>query len=298
MSNIRTINPTTGTVVLKEELDPKVIESIVINGDLSKLAPPQKVAYYNYRCQNAGLDPAAKPFDLLKLNGKEVLYANASATQQLCAIHRLSTQITHRERVDDIYLVSCRVTGADGRVSENQGAVSIANARGDALANAILKATTKAIRRAVLSHCGLGMLDETEVETIPGARAEPLVISQPATTQGAADGQESLSQPKQGEGIVLMIPGMQEAYSRHANNEDWVDAYLTMVDKIADSKKFTPGDKLIKLEGLEKENSFIIGTISQESRALYEVLSAGIGRAKLSINDAAKKNPSQSEDSL
>jgi hypothetical protein len=27
MSNVRTINPTTGTVVLKEELDPKVIES-------------------------------------------------------------------------------------------------------------------------------------------------------------------------------------------------------------------------------------------------------------------------------
>jgi hypothetical protein len=297
MSNVRTINPTTGTVVLKEELDPKVIESIVINGDLSKLAPPQKVAYYNYRCQNAGLDPAAKPFDLLKLNGKEVLYANASATQQLCAIHRLSTQITHRERVDDIYLVSCRVTGADGRVSENQGAVSIAGARGDALANAILKATTKAIRRAVLSHCGLGMLDETEVETIPGARAEPLVI--PDTPRGDnPQGTQGVQTIQQGEGIVLMIPGMQEAYSRHANNEDWVDAYLTMVDKIADSKKFTPGDKLLKLEGLEKENSFIIGTISQESKALYEVLSSAIGRAKLAINDLAKKNQSQSEDSL
>ena len=290
MSNVRTINPATGTVVPKEELDPKVIESIVINGDLSKLQPPQKVAYYNYRCQNAGLDPAAKPFDLLKLNGKEVLYANASATQQLCAIHRLSTQITHRERVDDIYLVSCRVTGADGRVSENQGAVSIAGARGDALANALLKATTKAIRRAVLSHVGLGMLDESEVETIPGARAERLVIPQ--------NGQEGVPEVKQTEGIVLMIPGMQEAYSRHANNEEWVDAYLRMVDKIADSKKFTPGDKLIKLEGLEKENAFIIGTISQESKALYEVLSSAIGRAKLAMNDLAKKNQSQSENSL
>jgi hypothetical protein len=101
-------------------LDPKVIESIVMNGDLSKLQPAQKVAYYNYRCQQAGLDPAAKPFDLLKLNGKEVLYANAQCTQQLCAIHKLSTQVTHREKMDDIYLVSVRVTGADGRLSENQ----------------------------------------------------------------------------------------------------------------------------------------------------------------------------------
>lgn len=278
-------------------LDPAVIESIVLNGDLSKLAAPQKVAYYNYRCNQAGLDPAAKPFDLLKLNGKEVLYANASATQQLCAIHRLSTQITHRERVDDIYLVSCRVTGADGRVSENQGAVSIGGAKGDALANAILKCTTKAIRRAVLSHIGLGMLDESEVETIPGARAEPLVISQPAGTDNQ-QGSSGLHALKQGEGIVLMIPGMEEPYSRHSNNEEWVDAYLIMVDKITDSKKFSAGDKLIKLEGLEKENGFIIGTIRQDSKALYEVLSAGIGRAKMSINDAAKKNQSQSEDSL
>jgi recombination DNA repair RAD52 pathway protein len=56
------------------------------------------------------------------------------------------------KKMDDIYLVSVRVTGADGRLSENQGAVAIAHLKGDALANAVLKATTKAIRRAVLSH--------------------------------------------------------------------------------------------------------------------------------------------------
>ena len=106
-------------------IDPTIIESIVTKGDLSGLNQQQKVAYYNYRCQQIGLDPSAKPFDLLNLSGKQVLYANAGATQQLCAMHKLSTQITHRERVDDIYLVSCRVTGADGRVSENQGAVSV-----------------------------------------------------------------------------------------------------------------------------------------------------------------------------
>jgi hypothetical protein len=149
MSNV--VNMKEGAI-----LDPKVIESIVMNGDLSKLQPAQKVAYYNYRCSQAGLDPAAKPFDLLKLNGKEVLYANAQCTQQLCAIHKLSTQVTHREKMDDIYLVSVRVTGADGRLSENQGAVAVAHLKGDALANAVLKATTKAIRRAVLAHLDSG----------------------------------------------------------------------------------------------------------------------------------------------
>jgi hypothetical protein len=41
---------------------------------------------------------------------------------------------------------------------------------GEALANALMKAETKAKRRATLSICGLGMLDETEVEDVPGVR--------------------------------------------------------------------------------------------------------------------------------
>ena len=84
-------------------LDPEVITSLVINGDLKGLNNEQRIAYYNYRCQQAGLDPAAKPFDLLTLNGKQILYANASCTQQLCQTRKLSVQITGREKVDDIY---------------------------------------------------------------------------------------------------------------------------------------------------------------------------------------------------
>src|SRR6202008_2665643 len=41
--------------------------------------------------------------------------------------------------------------------------------KGEALGNALMKASTKAKRRATLSICGLGMLDETELETIPTA---------------------------------------------------------------------------------------------------------------------------------
>jgi hypothetical protein len=139
------------------------------------------------------------------------------------------------------------------------------------------------------------MLDETEVETIPGARAEPLVVSKPSEPPKTI---ENITSDTLEEGIVFMVPGVKEAYAKYANNEEWVDGYLTMVDKIADSKKFVPGDKLLKLEALEKENSFIIQTIRQESKALYEVLSAGIGKAKIEVNNAAKKNQSQSEEPL
>ena len=269
MSNIRTLNEAVGAVVPKDVLDPAIQESIVLRGDLSGLNEQQKKNYYLFRCRQVGLDPAAKPFDLLKLNGKEILYANAGATQQLCSIHKLSTQITHRERIDDIYVVSVRVTGADGRVSENQGAVSVGNARGDALANAILKATTKAIRRAVLAHCGLGMMDETEVETIPEARRESIVITEDV---------KPIEQVQ--DGIVFMVPGAKEAYARYATNDDWVAGFLDMVEKIENSKKFSISDKMTRLDQLEEANSFIIDTIRTETKASYMLLSDGIGKVK------------------
>ena len=158
-------------IVTKDSLAPEIISSLVIGGDLSKLTNEQQVAYYKYRCQQVGLDPSAKPFDLLTLNGKKVLYANAGCTQQLCQIHGLSPTITDRTVVEGIYCVTSRVTGG-GRTTENMGAVPVGGLKGDMLANAMMKAITKAHRRTILMHCGLGMLDETEVETIPEARQQ------------------------------------------------------------------------------------------------------------------------------
>lgn len=157
----------------RQIIDSKIIAALVLNGDLKGLRPEQKIEFYKYRCEQVGLDSATKPFDLLILNGKEVLYANAACSQQLTAIHKLSHEITGREKVDDIYIVNCRVIGIDKRYTENMGAVSLANLKGETLANAMMKANTKAIRRAVLAHCGLGMLDETEVATIVGAKVVP-----------------------------------------------------------------------------------------------------------------------------
>jgi hypothetical protein len=48
--------------------------------------------------------------------------------------------------------------------------VTVGHLKGDALANALMKAETKAKRRVTLSIAGLGWLDETELETIPQSR--------------------------------------------------------------------------------------------------------------------------------
>ena len=48
--------------------------------------------------------------------------------------------------------------------------MSIAGLKGEAKANAIMKAETKAKRRVTLSIVGLGWTDESEVDSIPGAQ--------------------------------------------------------------------------------------------------------------------------------
>jgi hypothetical protein len=61
------------------------------------------------------------------------------------------------------------VRAVKGRTDAAKGAVNISGLKGEALANALMKAETKAKRRATLSICGLGFLDETEVEDIPAS---------------------------------------------------------------------------------------------------------------------------------
>jgi hypothetical protein len=152
------------------------IEQAVINGNLAGLTPEQRVVYYRNVCDSVGLNPFTKPFDYITLNGKLTLYAKKDATDQLRDKRKVNIVKLERERMEDIYTVTAYAVTADGRQDSSIGAVSIAGLRGDALANAIMKAETKAKRRVTLSICGLGMLDETEIETIPDARAPQITV--------------------------------------------------------------------------------------------------------------------------
>jgi len=146
------------------KLPEDVLSSLVLNGDVSKLNPTQKMQYYGELCKRVGIDPATQPFKLLKLQGKEVFYADKGATQQLSQKHNISHEILKRDQVKDVYIVTVRAKLADGRYTDEDGAVTIGADTGDKLANALMKATTKAKRRAVLALLGLGMMDESEVE--------------------------------------------------------------------------------------------------------------------------------------
>jgi len=166
-----------------------LMSQLVINGDLKGLSEPQRVQYYKLVCERTGLDPTTKPFDLINLSGKLVLYANKSATAQLTATHNLRVEIVSRDIVNGLCVVTARAMKPNGAASDDIGVATVAGLQGEAAANAIMKAVTKAKRRAVLSVCGLGMLDETEIDSIPDAKREALpmaVTAQPLSEDEAA----------------------------------------------------------------------------------------------------------------
>lgn len=152
---------------------PADIEKVLVEGNLAALKPEQRVSYYNATCQSLGLNPLTTPFDYLNLNGKLRLYAKKDATDQLRRHYGVSIHIVAREVMSDVYVVTARAVLPSGREDESTGAVTIKGKAGEDLANAWMKAETKAKRRVTLSICGLGFLDESELESVRGARVMP-----------------------------------------------------------------------------------------------------------------------------
>lgn len=174
--------------------DLSVLEKVVIQGDLSVLSPQERLMYYTKVCESVGLNPLTKPFEYLNLDGKLILYAKRDATDQLRKLHSISITITGRDRINDVFCVTARGQTPDGRTDESMGVVSLLkrevvwdpdkfNAKTqkkgmmvptgnivplspDELANALMRAETKAKRRVTLSLAGLGMMDESEIDTI------------------------------------------------------------------------------------------------------------------------------------
>ena len=164
------------TEIVKNELSAEIIEKIVTKGDLSGLSIQQKLTYLKYTCDKLSLDPAAQPFNLISFKQgsffKEVLYCTKAGAEQLNNNNNVSHQIIEEKEEKGLYIVKARASLPNGRFVEDVGIVDVSKGftggvpLGIELANLMLKAVTKAKRRATLSLLGLGMMDETEVETL------------------------------------------------------------------------------------------------------------------------------------
>lgn len=149
----------------------QTLEHVLGTGDLSKLTTQQRVEFYAKTCQSLGLNPLTRPFRFMSFQGNTVMYATRDCTDQLRKVHAITLHIVDKQIDGDLFVVTVRARTKDGREDEDMAAVTLGQLRGEARANGLMKAMTKAKRRVTLSICGLGLTDESELDTLPGAQA-------------------------------------------------------------------------------------------------------------------------------
>ncbi len=190
MSKALAVNGRGGDV---DVIDDEVLWRVVASGDLKQLTAAQKAKYYLHLCQTTGLNPATQPFEYMVLNGKEILYTRKGATDQLRQLHGVSI-VGKPIITDDGEYITAEVTVADrdGRTDFEIGVVFAGSVKGADRANYRMKALTKGKRRATLSLCGLGTLDETEVETMHGVQVRPMPPPAPRAIAATSDRAETI----------------------------------------------------------------------------------------------------------
>mgnify|MGYP000959759389 CR=1 FL=1 len=230
------------------------IENALMRGDLSKLSEAERLSYYKNICTSLGLNPLTKPMEYMNLNGKLVLYATKGCAEQLRNVHKVSLKVTARESIEGVYVVTAEASLPDGRTDSATGAVTIANLKGEALANAFMKAETKAKRRVTLSLLGLNMLDEVEVESIPQAKNVTPEIKQVAAPAEKCD-DEKLDQDIH-PALTKYKPEFDTLTWRQAANQytesfiDWIDNLIKW-QKSQPISKYTPAK--LELYNLARE---------------------------------------------
>lgn len=244
----------------KPQLDPSIVQQVLLGGDLSKLNPEQRISFYNRVCESLGLNPLTQPFAYLRLSGKEVLYAKKDCTEQLRFIHGISIDPKGftREVIEGVYVVTAPASMPSGRTDVSTGAVAIDGLKGESRANAMMKAETKAKRRVTLSICGLGMLDETEVETI---RHEPL----PLVVEAVKDRPE----PPEGAVYIERID-VQRKNTRNGGVFEWADVTFH-TGELALAK----GAQLIALlEQIAQDREPVVVTVEPNKKGFAEITEA------------------------
>jgi len=173
------------------QMEAQAIEKVLLNGDLSSLNSTEKIVYIHKMCEALELNALTKPFQLIKFQSKEILYATKDCTEQLRKKHDVSLIITEKKLMDEMYMVTARATLPNGRTDEATGVLPLPDTmRGEMRANAIMKCESKAKRRVTLSICGLGMLDESELDTMKGARVVNIIDPPSSNAPQAIEHQE------------------------------------------------------------------------------------------------------------
>jgi len=242
------------------QIDPATLEKILLTGDLSELNNVQRLQYIKAVCESVGLNPLTKPFSYIKFDGRLLLYARKEATEQLRQIHNISVKMLDREIVgEDVYMIRSQATMPNGRTDEAIGAVPWPkNMTPSEKANAIMKAETKSKRRVTLSVTGLGMIDESEIETMAGAQRisdadverEPPAGAAPAAPPTVAAPQAPTTREAKAAALKERMRHRDDVLAALA---DLRDQCMQLAGDTAGSKAFT---EMLKLHGVETIDGF------------------------------------------
>lgn len=208
-----------------------IVEAVVLKGDLGKLTPEERVRYYSQVCQSIGVNPLTRPLEFITLSGKVTLYAKRDCADQLRKINGISITIVSAKDDDGMFIVHARAVDKNGKEDEDYGVVALPDTmKGEARANAILKAITKAKRRVTLSICGLGFLDETEVEDVRAATIRRPQV--PASNPMLAAPSEYTDQVDH---LVNGVNGTDEA--RVIHSDEYIEKWHAIIEQATDAQQ-------------------------------------------------------------
>jgi hypothetical protein len=174
----------TDTALALTDTAAAVLEQVIIKGDLARLSEADRIVYYNAVCRSIGLNPLTRPLEYIVLNGKLTLYFRRDATDQIRTLRGISVMSLTPSHTGDLLVVVATGRTPDGRQDSATGVVNAKGLYGENLANAMMKAETKAKRRLTLSLAGLGFLTAEEVEDI---RADADSVAPPVQARSLAD---------------------------------------------------------------------------------------------------------------
>lgn len=153
------------------EVSAELRAQVLIAKNTKNLSHDQKLNFLAALCHALGMNPLTNPFEFMTIDGREQFYCKKDATDQLRKLYSVSVLKVETKHEDGFITCVASVSMPSGRTDSATGMVYADGLRGKDLANAFMKAETKAKRRATLSICGLGFLDESEVEDM--RQAEP-----------------------------------------------------------------------------------------------------------------------------
>jgi hypothetical protein len=181
--------------------------NLVIQHDLSKLSPEQLAQYLRDVSTYIGLDPDLNALDTIWMvneNGPGqslVVYARRGTAEILRSSLKIKVLSLTNQMVRDSIVFTASGENAVGRQEVAVGSKSIANLTGKGLDDAIMTASTRALRRLTMQFTSLGILDESEVRASVG------------DTTNLASGAELASGP-------MVIPPMPSVVPNNAPGRD------------------------------------------------------------------------------